>query len=129
MCVCVFVFVTLAYAILCTRCFVVHWSDWLTRDLVILVVIQNGVKIFRFVGFKNKGKNYSVQVFKTKQDVHGWIGALDIVFAKCYCGIFVSARVVFYISFHLLIDRGFKVFQVSASKCSNCMLYYFLDTI
>ena len=60
-CVCVFVFVTLAYAILCTRCFVVHWSDWLTRDLVILVVIQNGVKIFRFVGFKNKGKNYSVQ--------------------------------------------------------------------
>ena len=52
----------------------------------------------------------SVQVFKTMQSVHAWIGPFDIVFAAYCCGIFVSASVVFYITFYLLSDRGFKVF-------------------
>ena len=42
----------------------------------------------------------------------------DILFAAYCCGIFVPASVVFYRTFHLLNDRDFKVFQVSATECS-----------
>ena len=39
---------------------------------------------------------------------------------KNCCGFFVPASVVFYIAFHhLLNDRGFKVFQVLATECSD----------
>ena len=42
------------------------------------------------------------------------------MFAAYYCGIFVPASVVFYITFHLLSDRDFKVFQVLAIECNEC---------
>ena len=54
------------------------------------------------------------------QDVHAWIELFDIVFAAYCCGIFLPASVLFYITFHLLSDRGFKVFQVLASECNKC---------
>ena len=53
------------------------------------------------------------------QGFYGWIGSFDIGFAAYCCGIFVPASVVFYITFYLLSDRGFKVFQVSATECSE----------
>ena len=57
------------------------------------------------------------------QGVHECIGLLDIVSASYCCGgIFVSASVVFYITFHLLTDTGFKVFQVLAM---NVVYFYF----
>ena len=66
-----------------------------------------------------KGKNYSVQVFKTMQGVDAWIGPFDIVFAAYCCGIFFPAGVMFNITSHLLNDRSFKVCQVLATKCSE----------
>ena len=65
-------------------------------------------------------KHYSVQVFKTMQSFHGWIGSFVVVFAAYCCGIFVPASVLFYITFRLLNDRDFKVFQASATECSYC---------
>ena len=53
-------------------------------------------------------------------------GLFDIVFAANCCGIFLSASVLFYITSHLLSDRGFKVFQVLAtvfSECSKVLLF------
>ena len=86
---------------------------------MILLLIQDGGKISSCVDFRNKGKNY-LQVFKTMQGVHRWIGLFDIVFAAYCCGIFVPASVVFYITFHLFNDRGLKIFPVSATECSKC---------
>ena len=59
------------------------------------------------------------------QGAHAWIGPFDIVFAAYCCGIFVPAGVAFYITFHLLIDRGFKVFQVLATKRGECSVLLF----
>ena len=53
------------------------------------------------------------------QGVHAWIGPFDIVFAAYCCGVFVPASVLFYITFHLLSDRGFN-FKVLATECSAC---------
>ena len=91
-----------------------------TRPRDLALDFQDSGKISLCVDLRNKGKNISVQVFKTMQGVYGWIGLFDIVFtANCY-GSFVPASVVFYITFHLLSDRGSKVFQVLATKCSEC---------
>ena len=83
---------------------------------MILLLIQDGGKISPCVYLRNKRRNYGVQVYKTIQGVHEWIGMFDIVFAAYCCGIFVPASVVSYITFYLLNDRGFKVFQVSATE-------------
>ena len=61
------------------------------RDLAL--DFQDGGKISPCVALRNKGKNYSVQVFKTMQGVHAGIGPFDIVFATYCCGI--SFRQVF----------------------------------
>ena len=90
-----------------------------TRPRDLALDFQDGGKISPCVDLRNKGKNYSVQVFKTMQDVHGWIGPFDIVFAAYCCGIFVPASVVFYKTYHLLNNRGSKIFQVLATKCSD----------
>ena len=42
------------------------------------------------------------------QGIHGWIGSFDIVFAAYCCVGFVPASFVFYITFILVSDRGFK---------------------
>ena len=63
-----------------------NWFDWLTRNLVILRLIQDGGKISPCGDFRNKRNNYSLQVFKTMQDVHGWIGPFDIAFAAYTVG-------------------------------------------
>ena len=84
---------------------------------------QDGGKISPCVDLRNKRKNYSVQVFKTMQCVHWWIGPFDIVFAAYCCGIFVPASVVSYITFFLLSDRSFKVFQVSLLFRHNSCLF------
>ena len=78
------------------------------------------IKIFPWVDLRNKGKNYSVQVFKTMQGIYAWIGPCDIVLAVYCCRVFVPASVVFYITFHFLSDRGFQVFQVLATECNEC---------
>ena len=77
---------------------------------------QDGGKISLCVDLRNKRKNYSIQVYKTMQCIHAWIGPFDIVLyymhiAAYCCGISVPASVLFYITFHLLSNRG----------------YYFLD--
>ena len=54
------------------------------------------------------------------QGVHEWIRLFKIVFAAYCCGIFVPGSVVVYITFHLLSVRGFKVFQMLATECSEC---------
>ena len=94
-----------------------------TRPRDLALDFKKGGKISPCVDLINKGKNYSVQVFKTMQGVHGWIGQFDIVFAAHCCGIFVPASIVFYITFHLLSDQGFKVFQVLATECSVVLLF------
>ena len=55
------------------------------------------------------------------EGVHGWIGRLDIVFAAYFSGILF--RQVFFITFHLLSDRGFKVFKALATECSVVLLF------
>ena len=62
------------------------------------------------VDLRSHRKNYSIQlqVFKTMQGIHGWIGPLDNVFTAYFCGIFVLASFVFYITYNLLSDQGFK---------------------
>ena len=87
---------------------------------MILLLIHFGGKISACVDFRKKVKNYSIQVFKTMQGVHGWIRPFHIVFTAYCCRIFVPAGAVFYITFHLLNDQGFKVFQVSATEYSKC---------
>ena len=42
------------------------------------------------------------------QGIPAWIGLFDIVFAAYFGGIFIPASVVFYITFLLLSNRGFK---------------------
>ena len=64
---------------------------------------------------ETKGIITAYRFFKTIQGVHAWIGPFHIVFAASCCGISVLASVLFYITFHLLSDRGFKVFQVLAT--------------
>ena len=54
------------------------------------------------------------------QGIHGWIEPFDIVFVAYCCRVFVPASVVFYITFHLLSDRGFQVIQVLAPECTEC---------
>ena len=77
-------------------------------------------KISSCVDFRNKGKNY-LQVFKTMQGVHRWIGLFDIVFAAFIAVGFLFRQVLcFYITFHLFNDRGLKIFPVSATECSKC---------
>ena len=44
-------------------------------------------------------QNYRIN-FKTMQGVHEWIGPFDIVFDAYFCGIFVPASFVFYITCH-----------------------------
>ena len=77
------------------------YLSWLTRDLVISLLIQEGGKISPCVDFRNKGKSYTTQVFKTMQGVHRWIRPFDIVFAAYCCGIFVPASVCVLYNFPL----------------------------
>ena len=88
------------------------------RDLAL--DFQDGRKLSLYVDLRNKGKNYSVQIFKTMQGIYARKGLIDIVFAAYCCGIFVLASVLFYINFHLLSDRGVKVFKVLATEWSEC---------
>ena len=69
---------------------------------------QDGGKISPCVDLKSRRNNCSVQFFKTMQGVYGWIGLFDIVFAAYCSEIFVPASFVFYLTCHLLSDRGFR---------------------
>ena len=42
------------------------------------------------------------------QGVYGWIEPFNIVFAAYRCGIFVPESFLFYVTFILVSDRGFK---------------------
>ena len=86
---------------------------------MILLLIQGGGKISLCVDFRNKGKNYRVQVFKTNARRSRMDRTFIVFFAYC-CVIFVPVSVLFCITFHPLNDRHFKVFQVSATECSKC---------
>ena len=71
----------------------VRLVDTRPRDLALDV--KMAAKSLRlYVDLRSSRKNYSVQVFKTMQGVHGFIGSFDAFVAYC-CGIFVSASFVF----------------------------------
>ena len=72
------------------------------RLVISLLISTRRQNISPCVDWEQK-KNYSVQVFKTMQDVHGWIGSFYIAFAAYCCGIFVSA------SFFVLYNFKFQL--------------------
>ena len=94
-----------------------------TRPRDLALDFQDGGKITPCVDLRNKGKNNSVQVFKTVQGGRGWRGLFEIVLAAYCCGMFVPASLMFYITFHLLSVRGFKVFQVLATEWTVLLLF------
>ena len=57
------------------------------------------------------------------QGIHRCIGPFDAVFAAYCCGFLVPASVVFYITFHLLKDGGFKDFEVLATKFRHNLIF------
>ena len=75
-----FVCVTLVQASFCAHILVSLDRLVDTRPRVFTLDFQDGEKISSCVDLRNKEKNYSVQISKTMQGVHGRIGQFDIVF-------------------------------------------------
>ena len=92
-----------------------------TRPRDVALDFKDGAKISPCVDLINKGKNYSVQVFTTMSGVYGWIGLCSPLITVEFFS--VHASVMFYITFHLLSNRGFKIFQVWATECMVVLLF------
>ena len=60
-----------------------------TRPRDLTLDFQDGTKLSPSVDLRNKGNNYSVEVFKTMQGVHACKGLFDIVLPAYCLGIFV----------------------------------------